>query len=426
MADRLRRVAPIAAVIVLALAAAIYLSAGTLTAYLAADDFQWIRDGHTFTWAHLVTQISGERFYRPMIDVWFGATVRICGAEPSCYHAANLLMHLLNIGLLFALLFAATTNVWLATCSAAFFAVEPAYTQAVLWVSGITGVLMTSGVLLSLWMQALSWKSRSGRRGYELTAVLFFWMGLFAHEAAIVVPLLSWLLWTTFGKNSLFRRPVLVVGLGAGILAFVVATVLANHNNTVFTESRYAAGLHAFRHALDYIVALYVGPGWWLAYTLSLAAIGVFIAASPVTRFGALWLLVAMMPYLGFTAGNVSRYLYLPAIGFAVALAGAVTGSAAWLSARYPARRGVIAGGSALVALFIVGRFARFDLASIRSQVQWMEPWREFAGSVARDKSSGSAIRVKTPPSNVVDPIYFEPIARWVLQDYESALVMDR
>jgi len=209
-------------------------------------------------------------------------------------------------------------------------------------------------------------------------------------------------------------------------MMFAVATVLANHNNTVFTDSRYAAGVHAFRHALDYIVALYVGPGWWLAYTLSLAAIGIFIAASPVTRFGALWLLVAMVSYLGFTAGNVSRYLYLPAIGFAIALAGAVTGSAEWLSARSPARRGLIVGGAALFALFIVVRFARFDVASIRSQVQWMEPWREFAESVARDGSSGSAIRVKAPLSDVVDPIYLEPIARWVLQDYESALVMDR
>ena len=426
MPERFGRWAPFAVLIVVAFTAALYLSGGTLDAYLAADDFQWIRDGHTFTWAHLVTQIAGERFYRPVIDLWFGATVRVCGSGTGCYHAASLSVHLLNIALVFALLFTLTSNLAVALLSSAFFAVEPAYTQAVIWISAITGVLMTTGVLLSLWMQALSMRRASARSLYEVAAVVFFWLGLFSHEAAITLPVVSWLMWATFEKESLFRRPILVVGLGLGVAAFAVATVLANQHNTVFTESRYSIGTYAFRHALDYIVSLYVGPGWWLAYTLSGVAIAIFISASPITRFGAIWLLVTMVPYLGFTAGNVSRYVYLPAIGFAIALAGAVIGAADWLSMRYPARRALIAAGAALVALFVVVRFARFDVASIRSQVEWMEPWREFAASISRGSSTNGSLVVTLPTSDVVDRIYFEPVARWVLQDYDGALVVER
>jgi hypothetical protein len=209
-------------------------------------------------------------------------------------------------------------------------------------------------------------------------------------------------------------------------------TILANHRNTVFTDSRYALGAHMLRHALDYVVTLYIGPVGWLPYVESSVVIAWLIAATPATRFGALWLIVALLPYLGFRSENPSRYLYLPAIGFSLAIAGAVAAASDRLSRRYAGSRKVVQAGAFVVAVFIAARFARFDALSIRSEVESLEPWRAFVNTLAARTQlpARGVVHVTPPPSDLadgaVDGMYLDPIARWVYQNYDLTVVVDR
>ena len=134
------------------------------------------------------------------------------------------------------------------------------------------------------------------------------------------------------------------------------------------------------------------------------------------------------MPYLGFTWGNVSRYLYLPSIGFALAIAGAVAVGSDRISSRYPARRPATRIGFVLLAAFIVIRFVRFDVPSIRSQVEWTEPWRTFADALARATPApvAGAVHVTPPPGDLVDAMYVEPMVWWLRQDYTLTVVVDK
>ena len=253
-------------VVVLSATAAIYLAAGVGRAYFVADDFQWLAGGHTFTPARLVDQVAGDHFYRPAVDVWFAAAAEACGFSGPCYHAASLSLHLLNVALVFLLALSLFTDVRIAFLGALLFALEPGYTQAVVWVSAATALLMTTCYVGSLLAQVLSWTEQGARRtAYEIIATLLFVGALFSHEAAITLPVVSWIMWREFGPEPLLGRRVLAGALTAGVALFAVMTVLANHRNAVFTESRYAIGVHAIQHALDYFVALYVGPGWWMA-----------------------------------------------------------------------------------------------------------------------------------------------------------------
>ena len=419
--------------VLLAVAAATYFYAGLGRAYLAADDFQWLSYGHTFTLGQLVSQIAGNRFYRPAIDLWFAAGARVCGFNVPCLHFANLALHLVTVSLVFALALNVLDDLRIACMAALFFSLEPGYTQAVVWVSGVTGLLMTTCYLGSHLAQARSW-SRSGirRLAYEAVAAALFLVALLAHEAAITLPVTSWILWRQFAPARLSGRRFLVGTLAASVLLFAVLTMLANHRNAVFTQSEYAFGVHVLRHGLDYIVSMYVGPSSWPAYSAVVIAVACLVAATPATRFGALWLVVTMLPYLGFTWGNVSRYLYLPSIGFSWAVAAALVQGADWCSrrtaARAPATRAAIGGGLLLAAVFVAVRFLQFDLPSIRSQVAWTDPWRAYADDLVRDTPppTGRTVQVTMPPSDVVDPMYVGPLVQWVYQDYQLGVVVDR
>ena len=60
--------------LLLVIGGAIYVASGVEEAYLAADDFQWLEAGRTFTWSR-VLYVSRQHFYRPVVDAWFGGAV---------------------------------------------------------------------------------------------------------------------------------------------------------------------------------------------------------------------------------------------------------------------------------------------------------------------------------------------------------------
>jgi len=319
----------------------------------------------------------------------------------------------------------------IASLAALFFSLAPGYTQAVVWVSGVTGLLMTACYVGSLVAQARSWRaSGMARPIYETVAATLCLAALLSHEAAITLPVVSWILWQQFGPSPLTRRRFLTASMIVAVLVFASLTALANHRNTVFTESHYAVGPHVIRHGFDYAVSLYVGSPSRAAYVAVGLVVAVLAVATPETRFGALWLVVAMLPYLGFTWSNVSRYLYLPTIGFSWALAAAVVQAAAWFERRAttPGSRTAARATLAVLAAFVAIRFARFDVPSIRSLVAWTVSWRASVDMLVRNTPApaGEAVRVTAAPNEIIDPMYVAPLVQWVYRDYRLAVTVDR
>jgi hypothetical protein len=423
---RAARCALLAGVIILS--ATIYAKAGISDAFFAADDFQWLDGGHVFGWPHLLQVSSRAHFYRPLIEAWFALEVAACGNKTACYHLTNVAVHLLNVALVYSLGLALFRKPRVALLGALIFAIEPASTQAVVWVSAVTGLLATSFFVASLLLQVLSWKARTGRARlfFEVSAVLLFGTALLSHEAAITLPVVSWAMWRLWRPGDLNRRFVLLAGAVLTVGAFVTATLLANYRNYVFTEGHYSVGFHAVSHLFQYLVALYVGPGWWLAYLLCAVGIAALLVVSPITRFGTLWLLVTLLPYIWFTWGNSSRYLYLPSIGFGWAVAGALEALCDYLSARHGVRRPLGDVVFGVAAAFMIVRFAQFDSAAVRGQIREIDYWRTYASRVVANSSppAGGRLYAAAPVDDVVGRAYVEPMMRWMYHDYTLIVVI--
>jgi len=393
------------------LGVSLYLAAGVGTAYLAADDFQWLRGGQTFAWSDLAVG-DRDHFFRPVVMLWFAGAVPVCGKSAGCFHALSLAVHAVTIVLVFALGVALFGRRWAAWIGALAFAVQPTYVQAVVWVSAVTGLLAAAWYLAALLMQVQSWRRSRAGPFWQAGAVAAFALAVFSHEAAVTLPAASLLLHVGFAPRG-SRWRVLAAGCVVVLAAFAWTTLAANRENYVFTEGHYAAGVHALRHALDYVVSFWVGPHVWPAYLATIAGLIGVLAAGGHTRFAALLMLVTLVPFLGFTWDNVSRYSYLPAVGFSLMLASVWERVAdAWTTGRARAGRVLLA---VLVVATLV-RFAAFGFKGAGGAVDELEAWRAYVSDVVRRDPIAPAVelRVPRPTSPFVDASYVELLLQWV------------
>lgn len=391
------------------LSAAVYLAAGLTRSYLVADDFQWLLSAETFEWGALLP-MGRDHFYRPATLLWFSGATKLCGDATGCYHGLNIALHAANVALVYVLVRVLVARPRLAFTAALLFGLQPAFVQAVAWVSAATGLLATAGFLVALICQTRAWRVPRRAAIWHGAAIVAFALAVFSHEGAATLPVVSLLMAWMFRPAGARPSRVLYGGFALVFLMLVVSAVVANRDNYVFREGHYAAGLHIFRNALDYVVSLWIGPHTLWGYVLTVAAIVALIVVHPLARFGTLWMLITLVPYAAFTWGNVGRYSYLPAIGFAMALTGVLIRVST-------SRRATLVAG--VIALAILVRFAGFTLKGARGDAVVPEPVRAYVTHLRAIGATpvNGVIEVPAPTSEHVDRQYLETMLRWVYRD---------
>jgi len=119
-------------------------------------------------------------YYRPLVSYSFALDHRLHGTNSGGFHLTNIVFHLVNTGLLFALLRRAGRAAWVAGLVALGWALLPRLAEAVAWISGRTDLLATTFAFGAL----LAWERSLPRR---LLAALLLLAGLLAKETAFAV-----------------------------------------------------------------------------------------------------------------------------------------------------------------------------------------------------------------------------------------------
>ena len=117
---------------------------------------------------------------------------QLFGANPGWMHLMNLLLHLANTLLLFAVLRKMTGALWPSAFVAAAFAIHPMHVESVAWIAERKDVLSTLFLLLTL-AAYVSYVRRRGLVRYVLTLLLFA-LGLLAKPMLVTLPVLLLLL----------------------------------------------------------------------------------------------------------------------------------------------------------------------------------------------------------------------------------------
>ncbi len=333
----------------------------------------WNTLGHAFVFddATLITQnpqvtqlqwgqMLGRSGYRPVRTFTYALNYLVGGLDPWGYHLFNLLLHGLNAILVYLLFWWLSQSTWLAFAGALLWAVHPAQTAAVAWVSGRKDLL----ALFFLLLGSLAYIAyRRCRGGKMLGAILAcFALATLSKEVALVFPAL-WLLLEmhldaverrtsgqparsfTAALTAPFRRSPLLAALvcilTAGFVYYAIVVVGAsrkvgfwggtylNNLGTSFKLFVHYLKLAVFPYPLiaDYTGGVFpVSRGFSEAATIaSLLATIAFVAVAvwiyrrdSLATLAMLWFLAALLPILQiipFHELAADHFLYLPLVG---------------------------------------------------------------------------------------------------------------
>ena len=315
------------------------------------------------------------------------------------HHETNLLLHVINVVLLFWVLWRATRYAGRSAMVAALFALHPINVESVAWIAERKNLLSMMFFLLAL--GAYGWYARKPRVGPYLVVAGLYVLGLMAKPQVITLPfvLLLWDYWPLqrmsdaaagsaatdgeavipakrFSWLLLEKLPLLALAAGSAAI-----TIRAQYESGAMSgphwqpfrlriENAFLAYVRYLGKAAwpSQLTLIYPHPGnsiriWQVAAALLLllAITGLVIAERHRRRYlliGWLWFLGTMVPMIGIVQVGVQamadRYAYLPFVGLFIMVCWA---AADWAEQRHIApvwQAGV--GVALLLALALTAR----------------------------------------------------------------------
>ncbi len=177
------------------------LAAVVLTTYRAAlllnfygDDYSFLELAGRSSFAEYLAAYFDPRWqtgwFRPMQGMVFGIEWMLFGGNPVGYHLVNVLAHLANVLLLFALVGVISQKWRAAFLSALLYSGLPLYGVAVFW-PGDADFLLTFFYLASMLLWVLHWQQ--GKRRFFVLSFVCFLLALMTKEFGVTLPIVLFL-----------------------------------------------------------------------------------------------------------------------------------------------------------------------------------------------------------------------------------------
>ena len=311
----------------------------------------------TVTWAFTTFDVDT---WHPLTWLSHALDCQLFQLNPAGHHDINLLLHLLNVVLLFWVLLRATGYAGRSFMVAALFAVHPINVESVAWVAERKNPLSMLFFLLAL--GAYRWYAREPRISRYLVVALLYALGLLAKPQVITFPcvLLLWDYWplrrmfasaeeSDFGtatQNAIPPRklswlvlekvPLLALSAASAILTMkgvragavnIWYPLSARLKNAIFSYAQYLRDAFwpsrlgvFYPHPGNSLSAWQVGAA--LLFLLAITALVIDRRRQRYLTMGWLWFLGTLVPMIGLEGvgyqgmqGMADRYAYLPFIG---------------------------------------------------------------------------------------------------------------
>lgn len=309
-------------------------------------------------------------YYRPLLEIIYRLEYLVFGPHPFGYHLLNILLHLGNGILVYVLLRRIGLKQGLCPVIAGLFLLHPVQTETVACVAGISNLVFAFFCLWSLLLYTDLRQHESQRRDPDkpggkvalknfmlgFFCLLFYVLGLFSKEQAVILPLLVILfeLCKLFGQDrASSSRKILVLGYFILTGAYFIWRKIVLGNNalvplgdcplelwlrvkaipaTLVTDFKiflFPADLHYYRstdvllpHPVETLVFVlvvlgmvlllrrYRAPKYGKAFPLALFALGwIFFTRLPTLN------ILPLIHEYSFIA-NFEHFLYLPVLGY--------------------------------------------------------------------------------------------------------------
>jgi hypothetical protein len=387
-------------------------------------------------------------YWRPLGQVYYLLIYNAFGLDALAFSIANLLVFAVTIALLYAFCLKAGFGKPVAVGAAAFFAFFPNHAVSVAWITNAPRLLAAMFFLASL--LAIDRGIVSGRRRFEVLAVLLFTLSVLSDEVALALApvLFLYALWREGRQRGWLRRAAVravFIGAAAGFFLPLNYLLAADSHSEVVRF-----GGHVPRQAWALVSKLVLpiqdGTGHedildaqWVAGAAAIALAAVFlIAGSARLRILVVWMACALAPFsLWLVPIAPPRYVYLAAMPLAITVSWAAVTILTPLLAlrpRLPAL-GAVPAGLALAALLVAA--AALPAGGVTAQRnaaygRQAEPYRELAQGLPaalRDVPKGGRIIIYYGvwkgfvfwPEAVLRTVYKDPALKVLNLDYDAA-----
>ena len=289
-------------------------------------------------------------YYRPLLDVLYRLLYKVFGQNPAGYHIFNIFLHVLNALLVYLCLGRIPSvgkNVSLA--AAVLFLLHPVQTEAVACIAGISNLVMGIAFLGSFYF-FMRWQANPKDAEALFDGLGIFFIGLFAKEQIIALPLLVLFYMLLFGdrRRSLaafgwYMLPVLAY-LGLRLFVFhMKLPAMGTHLFELWLRMRtipatlvtdmqlilLPLGLHYYR-SVDILAPVLLPTVIFVCLGVLLVWLGSRLptAEKKVFFFGLGWFVLVLLPVLNILPLiqeyslilTFEHFLYLPLIGFALSV----------------------------------------------------------------------------------------------------------
>jgi len=283
-------------------------------------------------------QVLGN--YHPLTILSYAFNFAISGLDPFSYLLVNYLFHIVNTLLVFYFIWNISgKNKFIAAFVAIVFGIHPMHVESVAWVAERKDVLYTFFFLLSL-IQYCFFLTKAKKKNLVF-CFLFFVLSLLSKPAAIVLPLVLFLLDYWYGqslkKNIVVKIPFFALSILFGIITVSIQSSSAMAGLSIFSITDrlffacYVLMTYFVRFFVPYPLSafhpfpitnfagwpIYLSPIFVVALLIALW----FLRKNKIVVFGIFFyvinlLLVLQIISIGLTIVS-ERYTYVPYIGLA-------------------------------------------------------------------------------------------------------------
>ena len=124
--------------------------------------------------------------YQPLTTFTYALIYHFFKLNPHPYHAISLLLHLVNVALVFWLIYLMTERLEAAAIVSLFFGIHPMHVESVVWIAELKDVLYGLFFILALCLYVMYLKKVSSLCFYVL-AIISFILSCFSKSAAVTL-----------------------------------------------------------------------------------------------------------------------------------------------------------------------------------------------------------------------------------------------
>ncbi len=285
--------------------------------------------------------------YHPLVTLSYSLEASFFGINPIMFHLDNIFLHIINVILVFFVIFKLSESFWLSFIVTILFSIHPTRVETVSWISARKDMLYAPFYLVSILFYIKSYDYIKITKYIFIVLSLFmFLLSCLSKSMAITLPFVLILIDLYKNKFNIHRIKIYSIYIVISII-FIIVTIDAHYYNQY---SSLVFQFSTFNHMVNFINAhfnilfyfnkllipinlycLYSPfydnfqmPPWYVLYSPSVLYMLIFIAflslrKTKVLFFGLMFFLITILPVSNVFPIGISpvgdRYTYIPYIG---------------------------------------------------------------------------------------------------------------